>query len=66
MNVSDFLHELVKVETSEGTIEGILQHIDYDLSKHSERPFPDRLILENGNRLIIVRRWKAIKKTWSF
>lgn len=62
MRIDDFLHELVKVETSEGTVEGILKHVDYELSKHSLTPYARCLILENGSSLIIVRSWKVIKK----
>lgn len=58
----DFLHEFVMVETCLGIVEGRLKHVDYALSKHSERPYAHHLILENGNRLFIVRTWKVIKK----
>lgn len=62
MNVSDFLHEVVKVETCCGNVEGLLRHVDYYLSNHSKSLRPGCLILENGNRLFIIRSWKAIKK----
>jgi len=62
MNVSDFLHEHVNVETCCGNVEGLLKHVDYELSKHSRTPYAHCLILEDGNRQIIVRSWKAIKK----
>jgi len=71
MNVSEFLHKPVKVETSEGTVEGTLKHVDYYLSSHSKSLRAGCLILENwdsnfGNRLqfhlIIVKNWKVVKK----
>jgi len=62
MNVSEFRDELVKVETCNGTVEGRLKHVDYYLSNHSKSLRPGCLILENGNRLIIIRTWKIIKK----
>jgi len=62
MKVSEFLNSYVEVETCEGTVEGILKHVDYYLSNHSKSLRPGCLILENGNRLFIVRTWKAIKK----
>lgn len=65
LNVSDFLHERVKVETCCGTVEGLLKHVDYYLSKHSRSLRPSFLILSrdsNPGGLIIVRSWKAIKQ----
>lgn len=56
MKVSDFLNCYVKVETSIGTIEGFMKAVD--------KSFHDPLgclILENGRRLMIVKRWKTIK-----
>ena len=61
MRIDDFLHELVKVETCNETVEGILKHVDYELSKHSRTPHAHCLILENGNRQIIVRSWNILK-----
>jgi hypothetical protein len=45
-----------------GTMEGILKHIDYELSHNRVDKYPKFLFLENENGFIIVRRWQAIKK----
>lgn len=67
--MSQFLHRPVKVETCNGTVEGILKHVDYALSKHSKTPHPKRLILENRDSnlggLVIVRDWHVIKKMYA-
>jgi hypothetical protein len=52
---------MVEVETMTGTVEGILKHIDYELSHNDYDLYPKRLILENENGFIIIRHWQAMK-----
>jgi len=55
MRIDDFLHKLVKVETPNGTVEGVLKAID----KSWHGPL-GTLILEKDKRIFIVKKWCMI------
>lgn len=62
MLMSRFKHNRVKVETSEGTVEGVLKHIDVVRSHRKGNYYSEgTVILENNGKLIIVKKWICVK-----
>jgi len=63
MDISGLRHNRVKVETPEGTVEGLLKYIE-GVSSHKKGNYYREgcVILENGNSLFIVKKWICVKK----
>lgn len=62
MTISRFRHNRVKVDTSEGTVEGVLKHIDVVPSHRKGNYYREASVsLENNGKLIIVKKWICVK-----